>query len=101
LFSIHVRFNLRICNLLETANRHRSEMVDFIMRLVAQLAALGNEKGTLEAGIEKECSGNAALACVAGGYTADAVQIPAPFDPTLLTHQAGVLLFNMLKLCAF
>jgi acetylornithine deacetylase len=50
---------------------------------------------TLETVIEEECSGNGALACVASGYTADAVLIPEPFGPTLLTHQLGVLWFKI------
>jgi acetylornithine deacetylase len=49
----------------------------------------------LQAVIEEECSGNGALACVASGYTADAVLIPEPFGPTLLTHQVGVLWFKV------
>lgn len=54
-----------------------------------------NAPVTLQAVIEEECSGNGALACVACGYTADAVLIPEPFGPTLLTHQVGVLWFKI------
>ncbi len=50
---------------------------------------------TVAAVIEEECSGNGALACVAAGYTGDAVLIPEPFGPTLLTHQLGVLWFKI------
>lgn len=49
----------------------------------------------LEAVIEEECSGNGALACLDAGYDADAVLIPEPFGPTLLTHQVGVLWFRI------
>jgi acetylornithine deacetylase len=50
---------------------------------------------TLQAVIEEECSGNGALACVASGYTAEAVLIPEPLGPALLTHQVGVLWFKI------
>jgi len=50
---------------------------------------------TLEAVIEEECCGNGALACVAAGYDADAVLIPEPFGPTILTSQLGVLWFKV------
>jgi len=50
---------------------------------------------TLEAVIEEECCGNGALACMAAGYDADAVLIPEPFGPTILTNQLGVLWFKV------
>lgn len=50
---------------------------------------------TLETVIEEECSGNGALACRAAGYQADAVLIPEPFGPTILTDQLGVLWFKV------
>ena len=50
---------------------------------------------TLEAVIEEECSGNGTLACLAAGYDADAVLIPEPFGPTILTSQLGVLWFKV------
>jgi acetylornithine deacetylase len=50
---------------------------------------------TLEAVIEEECCGNGALACLAAGYDADAVLIPEPFGPTILTNQLGVLWFKV------
>lgn len=50
---------------------------------------------TVAAVIEEECSGNGALACLAAGYDADAVLIPEPFGPTLLTDQVGVLWFKV------
>jgi acetylornithine deacetylase len=50
---------------------------------------------TLEAVVEEECSGNGALACLAAGYDADAVLIPEPFGPTVLTDQVGVLWFKV------
>ncbi len=50
---------------------------------------------TLEAVIEEECSGNGALACVAAGYDAEAVLIPEPFGPTILTSQVGVCWFKV------
>jgi acetylornithine deacetylase len=50
---------------------------------------------TLEAVIEEECCGNGALACMTAGYDADAVLIPEPFGPTILTSQLGVLWFKV------
>ena len=50
---------------------------------------------TIEAVIEEECCGNGALACMAAGYDADAVLIPEPFGPTILTSQLGVLWFKI------
>jgi len=50
---------------------------------------------TIEAVIDEECSGNGALACLAAGYDADAVLIPEPFGPTILTSQVGVLWFKV------
>lgn len=50
---------------------------------------------TMEAVIEEECCGNGALACLAAGYDADAVLIPEPFGPTILTAQLGVLWFKV------
>jgi acetylornithine deacetylase len=50
---------------------------------------------TIEAVIEEECSGNGALACVAAGYAADAILIPEPIGPTILTAQLGVLWFKV------
>jgi acetylornithine deacetylase len=50
---------------------------------------------SVETVIEEECSGNGALACIAAGYDADAVLIPEPFGPTILTHQVGVAWFKV------
>ena len=50
---------------------------------------------TMEGVIEEECSGNGALACLHAGYDANAVLIPEPFGPTILTHQVGVLWFKV------
>jgi acetylornithine deacetylase len=50
---------------------------------------------TLEAVIEEECCGNGAIACLDAGYDADAVLIPEPFGPTILTSQLGVLWFKI------
>ncbi len=50
---------------------------------------------TIEAVIEEECSGNGALACLAAGYDGEAVLIPEPFGPTILTSQLGVLWFKV------
>lgn len=50
---------------------------------------------TLETVIEEECCGNGALACLDAGYDADAVLIPEPFGPTILTHQLGVMWFKI------
>ena len=49
----------------------------------------------LEGVIEEECCGNGALACLDDGYDADAVLIPEPFGPTILTSQVGVLWFRV------
>lgn len=50
---------------------------------------------TLTAVLEEECCGNGALACLAEGYDAEAVLIPEPFGPTILTDQLGVLWFKV------
>jgi len=50
---------------------------------------------TIEGVIDEECSGNGALACLNAGYDADAVLIPEPFGPTILTAQVGVLWFRI------
>jgi len=50
---------------------------------------------TIEGVIEEECSGNGALACLNAGYDAEAVLIPEPFGPTILTNQVGVLWFKI------
>jgi acetylornithine deacetylase len=50
---------------------------------------------TVEAVVEEECTGNGALACILAGYDADAVMIPEPFGPTILTEQLGVLWFKV------
>ena len=49
----------------------------------------------LTAVIEEECSGNGALACLAEGFDGEAVLIPEPFGPTILTDQLGVLWFKV------
>jgi acetylornithine deacetylase len=49
----------------------------------------------IEAVIEEECSGNGALACLRAGIDADAVLIPEPFGPTILTAQVGVAWFKV------
>jgi acetylornithine deacetylase len=54
-----------------------------------------NADCAIEAVIEEECCGNGALACVVAGWDADAVLIPEPFGPTLLTDQVGVLWFKV------
>jgi acetylornithine deacetylase len=50
---------------------------------------------TIEKVIEEECSGNGALACLEAGYDAEAVLIPEPFGPAILTSQLGVLWFKV------
>jgi acetylornithine deacetylase len=50
---------------------------------------------TIETVIDEECSGNGALACLDAGYDAEAVLIPEPFGPTILTNQVGVLWFKV------
>ena len=54
-----------------------------------------NAPVTIETVIEEECSGNGALACIVAGHDAEAVLIPEPFGPTILTHQVGVLWFKV------
>lgn len=50
---------------------------------------------TIESVIEEECSGNGTLACLYAGYDAQAILIPEPFGPTILTNQLGVLWFKL------
>jgi acetylornithine deacetylase len=50
---------------------------------------------TIETVIEEECTGNGALACLDAGYDAEAVLIPEPFGPSILTNQLGVLWFKV------
>lgn len=54
-----------------------------------------NAPVTIETVIEEECSGNGALACRLAGLDADAVLIPEPFGPTILTSQVGVAWFKV------
>jgi len=54
-----------------------------------------NAQVTIETVIEEECSGNGALACIQAGHDAEAVLIPEPFGPTILTNQVGVLWFKV------
>jgi acetylornithine deacetylase len=51
---------------------------------------------TIESVIEEEYSGNGTLACLYAGYDAQAILIPEPFGPTILTHQVGVLWFKII-----
>jgi acetylornithine deacetylase len=50
---------------------------------------------TVAAVLEEECCGNGAIATLAAGYDAEAVLIPEPFGPTILTDQLGVLWFKV------
>jgi len=50
---------------------------------------------TIEAVIEEECTGNGTLACLEAGYDAQAVLIPEPFGPNILTAEPGVLWFKV------
>jgi acetylornithine deacetylase len=45
--------------------------------------------------VEEECTGNGTLALLARGHTADACIIPEPFAETVLTHQVGVVWFQV------
>lgn len=54
-----------------------------------------NAPVTLETVVDEECCGNGALSCRYAGYDADAVLIPEPFGPTILTAQLGVLWFRV------
>jgi len=49
----------------------------------------------VEGVLEEECTGNGALACLLDGHDADAVLIPEPFGPTILTSELGVLWFRI------
>jgi len=51
---------------------------------------------TIETVIEEECSGNGAFACRQAGLDGDAVLIPEPFGPTILTAQVGVAWFRVM-----
>jgi acetylornithine deacetylase len=51
---------------------------------------------TIETVIEEECSGNGALACREAGIDAQAILIPEPFGPTILTAQVGVAWFKVM-----
>jgi len=50
---------------------------------------------TVEAVIEEECGGNGTLACLEQGYDADAVLIPEPFGPAIMTGQLGIMWFKI------
>jgi acetylornithine deacetylase len=50
---------------------------------------------TLQAVVEEECCGNGTLSLMDAGYDADAILIPEPFGPTILTNQLGVLWFKV------
>jgi len=50
----------------------------------------------IETVIEEECSGNGTLACLNSGLDAEAVLIPEPFGPTILTTQVGVAWFKVM-----
>ncbi len=54
-----------------------------------------NAPVTLETVVDEECCGNGALSCRYAGYDAEAVLIPEPFGPTLLTAQVGVVWFRI------
>ncbi len=45
--------------------------------------------------VEEECTGNGTLALLERGYHADACVIPEPFAETILSHQLGVLWFQV------
>jgi acetylornithine deacetylase len=49
----------------------------------------------IETVIEEECTGNGALACRQAGLDGDAVLIPEPFGPAILTAQVGVAWFRV------
>ena len=49
----------------------------------------------LQSVVEEECTGNATLACVQAGYTADAAIITEPFGAAITTSQVGVLWFQV------
>jgi acetylornithine deacetylase len=45
--------------------------------------------------VEEECTGNGTLSLLARGYAGDACVIPEPFAETVLTHQVGVVWFQV------
>ncbi|MFO7655216.1 MAG: ArgE/DapE family deacylase [Candidatus Krumholzibacteriia bacterium] len=59
----------------------------------AELAPAG--RVVCQSPVEEECTGNGTLALLARGYTADACIIPEPFAETVLTHQVGVVWFQV------
>lgn len=65
---------------------------------LAALQELGLEpaaKVICQSPVEEECTGNGALAILERGYRSDACVIPEPFAETILTHQLGVLWFQV------
>ncbi len=65
---------------------------------LAALQDLGLEpasKVICQSPVEEECTGNGTLALLERGYTADACIIPEPFGETILTHQVGVVWFQV------
>lgn len=50
---------------------------------------------TVEGVIEEECSGNGSLACIVEGYDAEAILIPEPFGPRIMTNQLGIVWFKV------
>lgn len=103
--------NQKEIHIIETVDKLADDILDFTCRLVSEPSTLGNETSvinlmekagfgfrapvTIEGVIEEECSGNGALACLNAGYDAEAVLIPEPFGPTILTNQVGVLWFKV------
>lgn len=65
---------------------------------LAALQELGLEpasKVICQSPVEEECTGNGTLALLERGYRADACVIPEPFAESILTHQLGVLWFQV------
>jgi acetylornithine deacetylase len=65
---------------------------------LAALQELGLEpasKVICQSPVEEECTGNGTLAILERGYRADACVIPEPFAESILTHQLGVLWFQV------
>jgi len=65
---------------------------------LAALQELGLEpasKVICQSPVEEECTGNGTLALLERGYLTDACVIPEPFAESILTHQLGVLWFQV------
>ncbi len=61
----------------------------FALKALQKLGVMPAARLHLESVVEEESTGNGALACLVGGYTADAGIIPEPLEPKLMRAQTG------------